>query len=87
MERETGIEPAASSLARKRSTGELLPLGSDEFPKGVATLICLYLLFASNRIGTGRELFRSDNSPLLPETSRLSLTPIMLTHSSAQIVR
>ncbi len=30
LERETGVEPATSSLARKHSTTELLPLAQDE---------------------------------------------------------
>jgi hypothetical protein len=30
LERETGVEPATSSLARKHSTTELLPLSQDE---------------------------------------------------------
>ena len=31
MERETGVEPATSSLARKHSTTELLPLTDTEY--------------------------------------------------------
>jgi hypothetical protein len=31
MERETGIEPATSSLGSWRSTAELLPLGCHDF--------------------------------------------------------
>ena len=31
LERETGVEPATSTLARSRSTTELLPLGSEDY--------------------------------------------------------
>ncbi len=31
MERETGIEPATSTLGRSHSTAELLPLGGSAF--------------------------------------------------------
>lgn len=37
MERETGVEPATSTLARSRSTTELLPLGASNY-KQVARL-------------------------------------------------
>ena len=31
LERETGFEPATSTLARSHSTAELLPLGNDDY--------------------------------------------------------
>jgi hypothetical protein len=31
LERETGVEPATSTLARSRSTTELLPLGESDY--------------------------------------------------------
>ena len=31
LERETGVEPATSTLARSRSTTELLPLGEFDY--------------------------------------------------------
>jgi hypothetical protein len=34
LERETGVEPATSSLARKHSTTELLPLYCCKYIKG-----------------------------------------------------
>src|ERR1700731_132966 len=37
LERETGVEPATSTLARSRSTTELLPLGESDY-KQVARL-------------------------------------------------
>ena len=37
LERETGVEPATSTLARSRSTTELLPLGESDY-KQVAGL-------------------------------------------------
>src|SRR5437764_8495070 len=35
MERETGFEPATSTLARSHSTTELLPLSSRHYKRGV----------------------------------------------------
>jgi hypothetical protein len=35
LERETGVEPATSTLARSRSTTELLPLDSADYKRAV----------------------------------------------------
>src|SRR5688572_1272009 len=47
MERETGIEPATSSLGSSRSTAELLPLSSADSTPGA--LKCAPTLAANNR--------------------------------------
>ena len=45
LERETGIEPAAFSLARRRSTGELLPLRYAQRKRILSNL--LFYLYAN----------------------------------------
>ena len=49
LERETGIEPATSSLGSWRSTAELLPLkgSKSNHNTGVASGICCALIFAA----------------------------------------
>ena len=37
LERETGFEPATSTLARSHSTTELLPLGSFDYKQAVTS--------------------------------------------------
>ncbi len=66
MERETGFEPATSTLARSHSTTELLPLSSEHY----------------KRVATARQTFEGNRLPLEPCVSSVSEGvphPLMLT--------
>src|SRR3954466_4176045 len=62
MERETGVEPATSTLARSHSTTELLPLDGSHYIESsgleanplLATVTLRF--FGQRRIGIGRDL-------------------------------
>jgi hypothetical protein len=71
FERETGIEPATFSLARKHSTDELLPRARVKYTKNCS---CAQILDKMNLICHSKEYMRK----ILVSATVFSLTPIIL---------